>query len=121
MASSGLCTNFIRSIAVVAALSFACPAIAQPADALSSAPTEQQLLQKLHRIEGLGTIPDVRSYVVEQPVGRQWEIFHEIYLHWIGGVAIIGILALLVAFYLWRGPLRFGPRSGFKMLRFSAF
>lgn len=122
MANLGLiCGRLIRSIAVIVALSLVGPAIAQKIDSSPNAPTEQQLLQKLHRIEGLGTIPDVRSYVVEQPAGRQWEIFHEVYLHWIGGIAIIGIIALLVAFYAWRGTLRFGVRSGLKILRFSAF
>lgn len=88
----------------------------------TSVESEQQLLDKLHRIQGRGTIPDVRSYVVEQPAGRQWSIFHEVYLRWLGGIAIIGIFSLLVLFYLWRGTLHFeGGRSGRMMLRFTAF
>ena len=83
---------------------------------------EQQLLNELNRIQGRGTIPDVKSYVLEQPFGREWRIFHEIYLHWIGGVSIIGIFCLLAGFYFWRGSLGFeGGRSGHKILRFTAF
>jgi formate dehydrogenase subunit gamma len=59
--------------------------------------------------------------VLEQPVGRDWRVFRQDYLPWIGGIAIIGILGSLVVFYLWRGPLRFGKRSGRTMLRFTAF
>ena len=86
-----------------------------------SVQTEQQLLDELHRIQGRGTIPDVKSYVIEQPAGREWRSFHQVYLHWIGGIAIVGIFCLLVIFYLWRGPLRFGKRSGRTVLRFTAF
>jgi len=60
--------------------------------------------------------------VLEQPAGRRWETYHEVYSHWIAGIAILGILLLLTTFYLWRGTLHFkGGRSGRKMLRFTAF
>jgi formate dehydrogenase subunit gamma len=112
-------------MALVAAFAFVFQARAQEQPNLvnpsASVKTEQQLLDELHRIQGRGSIPDVRSYVIEQPAGREWRIFHEVYLHWIGGIAIVGILCLLILFYLWRGTLHFGERSGRKMLRFTAF
>jgi len=112
-------------MALVAAFAFVFQARAQQQPNLvnpsASVKTEQQLLDELHRIQGRGSIPDVRSYVIEQPAGREWRIFHEVYLHWIGGIAIVGILCLLILFYLWRGTLHFGERSGRKMLRFTAF
>lgn len=114
----------IAALFVVLAFSPSAVAQSQPAQVNPSASvaTEQQLLDQLRRIEGRGTIPDTKSYVVEQPVGRQWQIFHETYLHWIGTIAIGVIVLLLAAFYLWRGPLRFeGGRSGRTMLRFTAF
>src|SRR5476649_1864429 len=78
----------------------------------TSAATEQQLLNDLRQIQGRGTIPDVKSYVIEQPAGRTWRSFHEVYLRWIGGIAIFSILSLLALFYLWRGTLHFeGGRS----------
>ena len=88
----------------------------------ASAVTEQQLLQQLKTIEGRGTIPDVKSYVVEHPVGRDWQHFHSVTLRWIGGIAILGILAILVIFYLWRGMVMLkSGRSGRTIVRFNAF
>jgi formate dehydrogenase subunit gamma len=112
--------------ALVAMLVLALPAKAQEQpdriNPSASVITEQQLLDQLVRIEGRGSIPDKKSYVLEQPIGRTWQVFHQVYLPWIGGVAIVAILSLLAVFYLWRGPLRFeGGRSGRKMLRFTAF
>lgn len=117
----GAILGFILLVAIVA---FARLASAQQQPNLvnpsASVKTEQQLLHEFHRIQGRGTIPDVKSYVLEQPIGREWRIFHEVYLHWIAGVAIIGIFSLLALFYLWRGSLHFeGGRSGRKMLRFT--
>ncbi len=117
--------TILGAMALVAAFAFVFQARAQQQPNLvnpsASVKTEQQLLDELHRIQGRGSIPDVRSYVIEQPAGREWRIFHEVYLHWIGGIAIVGILCLLILFYLWRGTLHFGERSGRKMLRFTAF
>jgi formate dehydrogenase subunit gamma len=83
---------------------------------------EQQLLQQLKRIEGLGSIPDVKSYVIEQPQGREWRQFHEVWLHWIGAIAVLGMLAVLILFYLTRGMVRIeAGRSGINIVRFNAF
>jgi len=42
-------------------------------------------------------------------------------LRWIGAVAILGILAVLVIFYLWRGMVRIeSGRSGHTIVRFNA-
>ncbi|MBO0756480.1 MAG: formate dehydrogenase subunit gamma, partial [Bradyrhizobiaceae bacterium] len=64
----------VRRIAVAIALFFlaATPVTAQqpsPSDPNGNAVTEQQLLQQLNRVQGLGSIPDVKSYVIEQPEG----------------------------------------------------
>ncbi|HEY7243424.1 MAG TPA: formate dehydrogenase subunit gamma [Xanthobacteraceae bacterium] len=83
---------------------------------------ERQLLQEQSKIRGLGTIPDTKSYTIEQPAGRGWRRFHEVTLHWIGAIAILGMLALLVAFYLIRGMVRIeSGRSGRTLVRFNAF
>jgi formate dehydrogenase subunit gamma len=113
-------------ILLVATIAFARPASAQQqpnsVNPSASVETEQQLLNELHRIQGRGTIPDIKSYVLEQPTGRQWRIFHEVYLHWIAGIAIVGIFSLLAFFYLWRGTIHFkGGRSGRTMQRFTVF
>lgn len=89
-------------------------------DPNAAAVKEQQLLQQLKTIEGRGTIPDVRSYVLEHPAGREWREFHSVTLKWIGGIAIIGMLLILVVFYLWRGPMRVkSGYSGVAVLRFD--
>ena len=75
-------------------------------DPTASAVKEDQLLQRFKTIQGRGSIPDVKSYTIEQPAGRDWRHFHEVTLRWIGAVAILGILAVLVIFYLWRGMVR---------------
>src|SRR6476660_6237926 len=86
----------------------------------ASSVKENQLLQELKRIQGRGTIPDARSYTIEQPAGRDWRHFHEVTLRWIGAISIIGTLVLLVAFYLIRGMVRLeSGRSGRVLVRFS--
>ena len=118
-----------NSIAGVLALALfiamAVPASAQqgaPVNPTASAVKEQQLLQELGRIQGRGTIPDVTSYVLEQPMGREWRHFHEVTLRWIGAIAVLGMLAILVIFYLARGMVKIERgRSGRKIVRFTGF
>jgi formate dehydrogenase subunit gamma len=119
----------IRFIAGALALAFivatAAPAAAQqPAlvNPTADAVHEQQLLQQFKTIKGLGTIPDTKSYVIEHPAGREWREYRTVTLKWIGGIAIIGMLALLTAYYLWHGtmPIEAG-RSGRTVVRFVAF
>jgi formate dehydrogenase subunit gamma len=119
----------VRIIAGALALAFmiatVAPVCAQQPNSVNptaSAVKEQQLLNELSRIQGRGTIPDAKSYVLEQPVGRDWRQWHEVTLKWIGAVAIIGALLLLVIFYLVRGSVRIeSGRSGVKIVRFTAF
>ena len=88
----------------------------------ASAAKEQQLLDQLKTIKGLGTIPDKKSYVLEHPAGHDWREYRTVTLKWIGGIVIIGVLIGLVAFYLARGPVRIeNGRSGIKIVRFNAF
>jgi len=88
----------------------------------ASAVKEEQLFQELNRISGRCTIPDQKACTIEQPAGRDWRHFHEVTLRWIGGVVIIGILAVLIVFYLWRGMVRIeSRRSGRTIVRFNAF
>ena len=108
-------------------------AVAMPAGAQQRSPDnsvnptassvkEDQLLQQMKIISGRGTIPDTKSYNLEQPAGRDWRQFHEVTLHWIGAIAILGMLALLVGFYLVRGMVRIkAGRSGRTLVRFNAF
>jgi formate dehydrogenase subunit gamma len=88
----------------------------------ASAVNERELLQKLGQIDGRVSIPAQRAGVLIQPAGREWREFHEVTLRIIGAVAILGMLALLVIFYLWRGMVRLeAGRSGRTLVRFNAF
>ncbi len=88
----------------------------------ASSVKEDQLLRELQRIDGRITIPDARESVLIQPAGQEWRHFHEVTLRWIGAIAILGMLALLVVFYLGRGMVRMeGGRSGRTITRFSGF
>jgi formate dehydrogenase subunit gamma len=87
-----------------------------------SAVQEQQLLNQLKTIQGLGTIPDTKSYVLEHPAGRDWQYFHNVTLRWIAAIAIIGFLAMIVIFYLVRGSVKLESGfSGRKIVRFNGF
>ena len=116
---------------IVGALAFLVLAIeGQPASAQqptmvnpqASAVKEGQLLQELNHISGRCTVPDQKACTIEQPAGRDWRHFHEVTLRWIGGFVIIGILAVLIVFYLWRGMVRIeSGRSGRTIVRFNSF
>ena len=83
---------------------------------------EDQLFQELNRISGRCTLPDQKACTIEQPAGRDWRHFHEVTLRWIGGDRHLGILAVLIVFYLWRGMVRIeSGRSGRTIVRFNAF
>ena len=94
----------------------------KPVNPTADAVKQQELLQQSDRIQGLGTIPDIKSYVLEQPMGRVWRQFHEVWLRWIGTIAVVGMLLLLTVFYLIRGKVRItSGRSGINLVRFNAF
>ena len=98
------------------------PSVAQQVNPTASSVKEQQLLQELNRIQGRVSIPDQRSGVLVQPAGRDWREFRNVTLRWIGGIAILGMLAVLVIFYLSRGMVRLeSGRSGRTIVRFTAF
>ena len=128
---SGVLAKFmtqIRFIAGALALAFvisvAAPVSAQQPSLVNptaSSVKEQQLLQELNRIQGRVSIPDRKSDVLEQPAGREWRQWHQVTLRWIGGIAILGMLALLVVFYLVRGQVKLESGfSGRKIVRFNA-
>src|SRR3974390_1710121 len=77
--------------------------VAQQVNPRASSVNEQQLLQEFDRIQGRVSIPDQRSSVLMQPQGREWREFRTVVLRWIGGITILGMIAVLVIFYLTRG------------------
>jgi len=118
--------RFVRLVIGAAAflllVSVTSPSIAQQVNPTASSVKEQQLLQELSRVQGRVSIPDQRSGVLEQPAGREWREFSNVTLHWIGGIAILGMLAVVIIFYLIRGMVRLeSGRSGRTIVRFTSF
>ena len=119
----------IGSLAVALLVAIAIPAAAQQPTQVnptaSSVKAEQQLLNALQSggtVDGRVSIPDQKSGTLIQPGGRDWRQFHEVTLRWIGAIAILGMLALLVAFYLVRGQVKLeSGYSGRRIVRFTAF
>ncbi|MCJ9700397.1 MULTISPECIES: formate dehydrogenase subunit gamma [unclassified Bradyrhizobium] len=122
MASFGRFASLLFGVCALLLVLTAVPASAQQVNPTASSVKEQQLLQELNRIQGRVSIPDQRSGVLEQPQGREWREFRNVTLRWIGGVAIVGMLAVLVIFYLTRGMVRLeSGRSGRTIVRFTVF
>jgi formate dehydrogenase subunit gamma len=118
----------VAVFAILIALAIAVPSVAQqrsPDGAFApdaNAVKEQALLEQAPRIQGRIDIPDRRAAVLMQPAGRRWDYFHEITLHWVGAVVIVGMIALLAVAYLIMGRIRIAAgRSGRRMVRFTPF
>ena len=112
----------IGAIALLALTMSPFPVTAQQPTSVNptaSAVHEEQLLERFKTIQGRES--DTKSRTLEQPAGRDWRHFHEVTLRWIGAIAVLGTLAVLVVFYLWRGMVRLeGGRSGRTIVRFNA-
>jgi formate dehydrogenase subunit gamma len=93
-----------------------------PIDPETSVVKQETLLREAPRIEGRIDQPDPKARVLEQPAGRQWDHFHEVILHWLGAIVILGVIALLALAFLVLGRVRMSAgRSGRKIVRFSGF
>ena len=118
----------IGALALTLIVAVAAPAGAQQrnpdnsVNPTASSVTEDQLFKEMNRISGRCTLPDQKACTIEQPAGRDWREFHQQTLPWIGAIAILGMLALLVIFYLMRGMVKIeAGRSGRTVVRFNAF
>lgn len=82
---------------------------------------EVQLFQELQgTIEGRVSIPDKRAGTLIQPAGKDWRDFWRSQSKVLGGVVILGMLAVIVLFFLIRGRIEIeGGRSGEKITRFN--
>jgi len=113
------------ALALLVFMAVAAPVNAQQPTSVNptaSSVQEQKLLEELGRVQGRGTIPDTKSYLIEQPRGRDWRQFQEVTLRWIGGIAIAGTFLLLLVFLLVRGRVRLEQgRSWRVIVRFNAF
>jgi formate dehydrogenase subunit gamma len=115
-------------VAIFMAVAMATPSTAQQLNPdgspnpTASGVDEQTLLRQVPRIEGRIDIPDQRESVLIQPAGRTWDYFHEVILHWLGTIVILGMIVVLAVGYLVLGRMRISAgRSGIKVLRFTGF
>jgi formate dehydrogenase subunit gamma len=121
----------LGALAVAGLIAVTAPVVVPPAQAQQSGEmvspearvvNEQTLLQQLPRIEGDIDQPNQRERVLIQPAGRVWDHFNQITLHWLGAIVILGMIAGLVAAYLFIGKVRISAgRSGHRVSRFNAF
>jgi formate dehydrogenase subunit gamma len=113
---------------IVLGMALSVPAMAQKLgpdgapNPTASVTSQRDLLKQAPRIEGRIDIPDTKAAVLVQPMGRTWDFFHEVLLHWGAAILILGTIVLLGLAYLIIGrvPIAEG-RSGRKVLRFKAF
>jgi formate dehydrogenase subunit gamma len=118
----------IAALGVCLAAAFTAPAMAQQqkqpteVNPMAQSVKERELLKELNKIQGRSSLPDARTRVLEQPAGRDWRQFHQVTLRWVAAVSILGMLAVLILFYLIRGMVRIeNGRSGRTLVRFNAF
>ncbi|MFN8925860.1 MAG: formate dehydrogenase subunit gamma [Rhodospirillales bacterium] len=110
-------------LALVLGVVLACGAKPPPATAQqpTAANSDAVLLNYLRgEVSGRVSIPDEKSGKLIQPQGREFRAFHDDTLKTIGAVSVLGVLGLLVVFYMVRGriPIEGGP-SGRFVLRFK--
>jgi formate dehydrogenase subunit gamma len=87
---------------------------------VSAEEMEMQRMLQGGRIEGRVFIPDARAASLIQRQGREWREFHNRTLAWVGGVAVLGILGLLLAFFGMKGRIPIpGGASGRTVMRFT--
>jgi formate dehydrogenase subunit gamma len=125
--------NFLRAGALALFVGFAAGAVCASAPAAAQQapnPTaqsvkEEQLLNALKpgsTVSGRITIPDQNASTLIQPQGQAWRAFHQSTLPLIGALAVLGMLGLLVVFYLVRGRVKIdGGFSGRTVTRFGGF
>ncbi|MCC5976952.1 MAG: formate dehydrogenase subunit gamma [Salinarimonas sp.] len=111
--------------AVVALFAFAAPPLAaQQVNPTESSVQEEQLMRALQSgeaVSGRITIPDARAGDLIKPDNKNWAATHGGTVKTVNVVAILGMLVLLVGFYMYRGKIRIesGP-SGRTIQRFNA-
>ena len=124
-------SEIFRHAIILVALLIAAPAMAQQAQTpkalnpTASSVQEQDLLKALKPGDAVGgrvSIPDAKSANLIQPEGREWRAFKRGTLPWIGAIALLGVIGVLIVFYLVRGRIRIpGGPSSQTITRFNSF
>jgi formate dehydrogenase subunit gamma len=122
-------STWIKSLAAALAIIFASAMLPAAAQYNNFNPTreavnEDALLKALKSgdtLSGRITIPDPKAASLIQPQGQDWRNFHEKQLPTIGTIAILGMIAALILFYVIRGKIRIDHGfSGQTITRFAS-
>lgn len=113
-------------LAAAAAGPAAAQVIDQKAPGGQDSPSTKEDVQvyrpELDRLTGRVSIPDGKLAVLVQPEGREWRAFRTFWLPYGAAAVILGITALLAAFYLFRGRILIeSGRSMESVPRFNGF
>lgn len=117
----------VSALLLAVAVGLVQPAAAQQVNPTANSVKEQQFLDALKanrsaELQGRITIPDAKAATLERPAGREWRAFHQGTMTKVGAVAVLGMLILLVGFYLFRGKVRIeAGLSGQTITRFNGF
>jgi len=116
--------HFLFHLLVLAVLLVTAPAVqAQLYQTPTNPPTTKEqvpLYQEPQKLTGSISIPDEKLSVLVQPQGREWREFRSYWLRIVAGTLALGMLALLILFYLFRGTIRIhAGRSGRMVPRFG--
>lgn len=117
----------VTALLLAVAVGFAQPGAAQQVNPTADSVREKQFLDVLKgnpsaELQGRISIPDTKAATLERPAGREWRAFHQNTMTKIGAVAVLGMLIVLIAFYLIRGRIRIeGGPSGQTLTRFNGF
>ena len=117
-----LCAGLFLMLAAAPLAQVSAQQVYQPT---AQALNEDKLLQALKEGQSVGgrvTIPDQRSANLIRPAGREWQEFRNGTISTVAMVAILGMLALLLIFFLVRGRIKVEQGfSGRTVTRFGGF
>lgn len=113
----------LRLLLLALALGVSAPALAQqgtPRGVVSAEELEAATLRQGGIISGRISIPNAAQGNLIQPEGKAWRDFHNVTLAWVGGIAVLGMLGVLVMFYMTRGKVMIhGGPAGRTIPRFN--
>lgn len=117
---------FVMAVLLAISAFVAGPAWAQqgaPVNPTAKSVKEQQLLDALKpggTVQGRISIPDEKAGTLMQPAGRDYQTWKRETLSRLSAIVIVGMLAVLVAFFLFRGKIKVDSGlSGHTITRFG--
>ena len=119
-----IASRIFLALGLVLAVALGAPGAQAQVNPTEQSVNEDALFQALGTgdyVSGRISIPDPNAGYLIKPENKSWAVLQNETLHTLSIWAVIGTLAVILAFYLFRGKIRIdsGP-SGRKILRFNA-